>query len=138
MSVEGSVITTLWGGPILALDQPGNEGAGFVIRPDGGAMLLLGNAGDTLTDPRLPGKSLPAPGSGPRSALVALVDPSGDQSLILSDGSGRPRLRLVTDATGGRIEFLDETGSVSGVVNADTLERTMLLDHPHLERPEHR
>lgn len=49
---------------------------------------------------------------GPRRVFVGKTSEKAS-TVILSDGDGRPRLRLTVDATGNpRIEFLDETGKV--------------------------
>ena len=49
---------------------------------------------------------------GPRRLFVGKTQDKAS-TVILSDGDGRPRLRLTVDATGNpRIEFLDEAGKV--------------------------
>lgn len=49
---------------------------------------------------------------GPRRLFVGKTQDKAS-TVVLSDGDGRPRLRLTVDATGNpRIEFLDEAGKV--------------------------
>lgn len=98
------------GGPIIALDHGGGEAAGMAVRGNGEALLFMGQRGENITDPRLPGHLLPS--NGP-SNLFYVMNPDGSQSLSMTDREGNARLRLtVTEDGFGAIEFLDADGNV--------------------------
>lgn len=100
-------------GPMIALDHPTGEGAGFAIQDDGTALSFLGAAREPLRSDSLDGALLPGGTGHPQSAVRTRIGPDGRPSLVLTDREGRSRVRVTLTEEGyGAIEFLDADGEV--------------------------
>lgn len=100
-------------GPMIALDHPTGEGAGFAVRDDGTALSFLGAAKEPLRSDSLDGALLPGGTGHPESAVRTVIGPDGRPSLVLTDREGRSRVRITLTEEGyGAIEFLDAEGEV--------------------------
>ena len=100
-------------GPLIALDHPTGEGAGFAIRDDGTALSFLAAAKEPLRSDSLDGALLPTGTGRPESAVRTRIGPDGRPSLVLTDRQGRARVRItLTEEGHGAIEFLDADGEV--------------------------
>lgn len=101
------------GGPLIALDHPTAEGAGFAVREDGTALSFVGAAPEPARSDALDGARLPGGTGHPASNVVTKVGPDGRPSLVLTDEEGRGRVRVtVTEEGYGAIEFVDADGEV--------------------------
>lgn len=100
-------------GPMIALDHPTGEGAGFAIQDDGTALSFLGAAREPLRSDSLDGALLPGGTGRPESTVRTMIGPDGLPSLVLTDREGRSRVRITLTEEGyGAIEFLDADGDV--------------------------
>lgn len=109
----GFVYAPARGGPLLALDHPTAEGAGFALREDGTALSFLGAAPEPARSEVLDGARLPGGTGHPASNIVTRIGPDGRPSLVLTDDEGRGRVRVtVTEEGYGAIEFVDADGEV--------------------------
>lgn len=109
----GLAFTPARGGPLLALDHPTAEGAGFAVREDGTALSFLGAAPEPARSDSLDGALLPGGTGHPASNIVTRIGPDGRPSLVLTDDEGRGRVRVtVTEEGYGAIEFVNPDGEV--------------------------
>lgn len=108
------------GGPILALDHFNAEATGFSVGKNGQVTMFMGQAPELKREPRLDNRVLPGQ-SGPSNISIQM-SPEGTPSLVLTDKSGRPRLRFsVADEGYGTIQFLNEEGEVISSITPETL-----------------
>lgn len=100
------------GGPLIALDHPDSEAAGFALRPDGTVLMVLVQAPKHEYSKELGGAMIPSSDST-LASIEARVSPEGKTSFALTDQIGRERIRLRVHKDGyGMIEFLDADGTI--------------------------